>query len=1592
MASLVFDGLPTLNEILALPRQPFTETIKITDTCSARIVFEGCFVFVNPIPENCLGVDMIIKQVFGNFNGLDSALQIGSIGESPTPLSSLTLNQVVVDVCQENISLSASDLTDDVITIIPSFLSVTDLTIDASIIVPTEAISVSFNAVWSIAGVTFNVAATVANANQYEIVATPTTQTVSMDTLLGGLSEALVPGDSSSVANLFDDLNLDRIVISNPQLIVKSPNSSSIGIQFTFTSDVSGLGTLDIMLNFNRVKGDEGDFENTLSMTVLFKDIRLSAVVLHLLSLDISKVPVIGSLHFPEMAVIVASDNVTSPIVSYNSESEVLALLPSIYKGITLLFTASVGDAFSSNFMVRLAPPNKTIHFEVLPGSETSVKDLIYLFLGTIQVELPPNFFLVDFLDKSLSGMSYDGELNTLTIPVILPDQITIIEYVFEIENPEVEFIIGLGTPKTLSFDVRGRWVIKDYPVDLSISKPPGANEFIATACPEKPIEVGIIMAKLAGQFLPNGLEDKLRSIGLTTFSIEEPCFEVITGSNFGARVWGNAVIGSWDNTKVEVLGVQASGAILMALGVVLERAKLSDVVDKLSGNTVNFVGHRIFDDSIIGFITSTHDIPNIGSGERKFTKLPMLSDTTIMKGISLMAQLKIPENCYSDKFCGVLKKFFGSGFAAVLKGRLAINFLQLEVTVPSEIELIEGFTLSDVGFRVKARAPTFEIGLMATLEVENPPLVFIGSIGVSTTGGVVAELAVAGCLKNTFLLSIVRLCDLHIRLGVTPEPTLISELGVGANAEIGVFNNPKARPFRAIVYIGLYKYAPTQNYFLGSISSLTIPDILAAFGSFPSLPKALDEIGYPEGLNMSYAIQSRTLPNGVVIPSGLRFRGILQILALKVSTVMRIDINGIFISVVVNRLEIGRGLITVEGTGGKSGPELFVDVGWNRPRAKIDINGRVCVLKICASINITIDARGIHFEIDGNILGLFEAHLRLTGSYSTLASSEFMVDGQFKQTFLDFLKNKVTDALSKISGLSTKAVEEAQEVVDKLDEKVEEAANKLRSKTDEVDRIQNLLDDKAEKIGDQKQKVNDLERKYQAALQSWREKVAAFTAQKEKLSKTRGKIRDIEDNCPSGCKRRKRRGIGFSDIKLKKEDAAETPQDTKSKREDPGATDNSLLAKVKIGKAESNCFLRSSSSRIISAIVANGLKHQPVKKAIDVPLRRKRFLGRVGRWVSRAAENTREAARRAANAAERTREAALRAAAIARERTREAAVRVERTREATSRIARERAREVAYRAEKGREATARVVRERAREIRERTREAAEKVRLERIREVAAERGREAANAARERVRETTEKLRLDKIKERAREVAEKLRLDNIKERAREIAEKARLDKIKERAREVTEKLRLERVREGAENVREIGVCKAKDAARLLCIAPLAGLRLTLKGLEGTISGLQKAVDVALKIAQDNNILFEAARKTLDGLEKSMKVLSDSLDGAKVAMNAAAELVEQSTIAFDAADKVLQGIKKTHEFGLNVASKIAKVGLGGLINIKGLRFKVNLPEANSGEFEGTMVASFVVGPDQSFSFSVRLFSINQMVDVLVEKVKEFIKI
>ena len=908
--------------------------------------------------------------------------------------------KATVDKCQKTLEFETK--TEASIQLLPK-LALENAQLKITILAKTSNFTFNFSGDWKLGDVTLSSAVSKTETGWW--IAGSTEKTVPLGNIMQALvSKAILP--SSHRSSVLGGLGLERM--DSVQLgrlhVALTDGELGFGARASFQMIISGLGRATMHAYISHFKEDPA----ATVMVMELEKTTLAKVFQRVAKIDISNVPVIGDLEIDGVTVAYASANLTSPIIAYDAAA--LEDLEMTEQGVHLFFTLKFApnDPAISFHVVRR---KGAYSFEVTGDSKAVVSAILQRAMQNLNFRLPPGFNAAKFLAAPFRGFQYDPETKIITIHASSGDNVVLLPKLISLKNATVDFKVSAarGATSRLGFDVTAVWDLPGkHDILFSISKPAGEKIFIGSAEPEFDIPVGSLLTKFGKALLPGPLGKGFDKLGLSSFKITDPRVTLYFGGGYSATTSGTATIGSMDRCDVEVLTGQVNGAAVMAMGVLLKRSPVSDVIKVLTSNAINIdviPGSSLLDNAEIGLVISSQVIPD-DSPYLHFNN-EMLKEMTIADGMSVVGHVGIPKDCKGDQFCKVLQKLLKPNLKMQFSGKLAATSVEIKATIPGDIPLIRGAVLSDLGLEVVAGPTKNEIGITCSLRIPNPRLTFIGSLGINPVAGVYLGLAMKGWVQRMFGIPFLHVGNLNLRVAIPPNPTLISQLEIGGAAKIGLLNS-QSTPISAAMYIGLDTTSPMQNYFFGNVSKLTIPSICAAFGYRPNLPKVFRESGFPKGVYISFAFQTKSLPNDVTIERGFYFKGLLNIMGFKLQSDMSVDLNGIFVRVTATPLDIGNGLISITDASGRGGPLLNLAIGWNPPKALLNISGSVSLLRIRRSVELYIDHRNMRFMSSGKFLGLFQASFLVTSSYEAMKTANVRVQGSFRSDFFSYLRGNV--------------------------------------------------------------------------------------------------------------------------------------------------------------------------------------------------------------------------------------------------------------------------------------------------------------------------------------------------------------------------------------------------------------------------------------------------------------------------------------------------------------------------------------------------------------------------------------------------------
>ncbi|CAH1256732.1 Hypp1712 [Branchiostoma lanceolatum] len=1068
--------LPKLQQLLT---DAVEGSYTVSSDCSVNLGLSGCRLDITSDPDFCLTVRPLLSTVLPNLSLDDYKSGVAS------DLLDVAVSSSYVDRCDKKLSVSGG--TTQPITIVPSVVTLNEFSVDVTYTFPS-----SFNAllsgVWSIGDVDFTV--TIEKFDDGFTLSGTVAETtgVTTDRLISGLS-SFVPGND--ISELFHLLKLDSISVTDINVMVMILDGG-YSLELDFKTNILDS---QVFLFLSSADADDGSTSYSFSMGMSVKSVRLGDLIRDVVD-DNVVVPIISDLVIPEAALL---GTTTTPELDYPVPllNEVASELSS---GLGIAFTMKLSEdvPFGTFF---LGFDGNRYMFKVLSDETVPVSALLSKVISSFtSISLPAQIPEADVLAGSLKSFEYDTDTNVMSISAEVDDSLVIIENILVLEDLTASFQLGKASPSSgkdynFGFELESVWSIGQLIVPLSVSRDPTTGDFSASGSVEDELPVGALIQEFGASFLPPGpLRDILFAIGLDDFSIVDPSVAIVFGQEFAVHLGGSAVIGDWSST-VEMIVGRVQSKLVMAAGVTLSNIGIVPAVRKLTGIDLSVIpGAGILSHTSVAFAVSPSTMPR---DQHLTMSSPLLADVNIRKGVSIAASFTLPPDCGQDVFCKVVKKLLGADIELKLLATLTtVSDLYMKAVIGTPLTLADGIVMQDVGFEIEVGTTNNAIGITGSLELETPPVILRGGIGVSQSGGYL-KMSSEGMWNEAFGLDFLAIGDINFELSITPEPSVIASLEFGGRAIIGFQNNPSATPIEGFAYFGVNKIDPRQNYCSGSITALTARAILRAFGQSFQLPSFLEEIGFPDKTSFSFSALEQTLPNGVAVPQGFFFKAKIQILFFSVSADIKLDSTSLYAEVTVTPFNIGNGLIQISGSGSETGPILKVDISWIPIHAELLIDGSVTVLGITASTTVSMDASRTYFAIEGKFLNKFSASLEIEAPYGSLKEAEFSATGTFKNDLLSTLQNKVEGFLDNLVKEANNAVTGAQDKVKRAHDACDDAKRPFNSAKANVDSAQRDFDNAVASLEGAERNLENKKRKFDDASRSLKNKEAGCKRRK---------------------------------------------------------------------------------------------------------------------------------------------------------------------------------------------------------------------------------------------------------------------------------------------------------------------------------------------------------------------------------------------------------------------------------------------------------------------------------------------------------------
>ena len=388
------------------------------------------------------------------------------------------------------------------------------------------------------------------------------------------------------------------------------PSSMSTLSEVTFNGrDENGVITIAIEGKSN---------ENTVSVILqksgpnvsaaLIADIRnfnLASFVNTALSIDVTSVPIFGTLTIPELGFAAATRDITSDLLPmlYVPGSPLEEFGTTLPRGVSAYFTVDVAGV-----RVNAAFSLNKLSFNVPSTSSLSVKQLLDQVPNLSVVKSLPDV-LADVLNSQLSGFNFDPQIKQLDLGLMLPE-LTVIPNMLKLTNVNFMLSAMIGSNPTIqSLKFMGTWKFSTVSLTTSIDYDGEMNVFKVKASPESSdtsLSIDTLLKSVAG--INVNLPSALTSLSLTS----------IVGNVYNNGNYFIAMSGSVSGGKLYLVFYKGTEGVKVGTAASLESFQFSKLI--LSTVGADITGVPYFGDLVIPAMALA-----ITSGEIKSPALPHL-------------------------------------------------------------------------------------------------------------------------------------------------------------------------------------------------------------------------------------------------------------------------------------------------------------------------------------------------------------------------------------------------------------------------------------------------------------------------------------------------------------------------------------------------------------------------------------------------------------------------------------------------------------------------------------------------------------------------------------------------------------------------------------------------------------------------------------------------------------------------------------------------------------------------------------------------------------------------------------------------------
>ena len=303
-------------------------------------------------------------------------------------------------------------------------------------------------------------------------------------------------------------LNLENLMenIAGNDLVLPSTISS-----FAFTSIRGTVTPSEALLIFNGQIGSKGTISvvvereasgTELAVAADLASFKLADLVESATGIDISSVPLIGSIVVPELKFAAASNDIMSSFLAelVSKGSAIEAFKNGIHKGISGQFVVEISG--TANIAVKFV--HERLSFTIPSTSSLTLENLLSHMpkVKSALQKLPSE--LLTLLSAKISSFSYDPNSKQLQFSGSLDKEVVIVPEFVALTSVSVSVSVVLGTERYVdTLDITGDWILNKLPIRTTIGYSHEENSLSIAGELGGQVKIKDFIQLLSGETLP---------------------------------------------------------------------------------------------------------------------------------------------------------------------------------------------------------------------------------------------------------------------------------------------------------------------------------------------------------------------------------------------------------------------------------------------------------------------------------------------------------------------------------------------------------------------------------------------------------------------------------------------------------------------------------------------------------------------------------------------------------------------------------------------------------------------------------------------------------------------------------------------------------------------------------------------------------------------------------------------------------------------------------------------------------------------------------------------------------------------------------